>query len=107
MKAGHISDAVREINEGKLVLPVIQRYLFRDEEKMELLFDTLLKEGLQIMRSFLASYLYSRSSLPCLIASNISPIVILVFIPLTFSKGDFNSFLFSFMETRTKKKIQV
>lgn len=42
-KTYRISDAVRDINEGKFVLPVIQRYLVWDEEKMELLFDTLLK----------------------------------------------------------------
>jgi hypothetical protein len=42
-KMYHISEAVRDINEGKFVLPVIQRYLVWDEEKMEMLFDTLLK----------------------------------------------------------------
>lgn len=38
-----VADAVNEIEEGKFVLPVIQRSLVWNEEKMELLFDTLLK----------------------------------------------------------------
>ena len=38
-----ISDVINEIDEGKYVLPVIQRSLVWTEEKMELLFDTLLK----------------------------------------------------------------
>jgi len=42
-KSYRISDVVNEIDEGKFVLPVIQRRLVWDEEKMELLFDTLLK----------------------------------------------------------------
>jgi uncharacterized protein with ParB-like and HNH nuclease domain len=42
-KTYSINEAVRDINEEKFVLPVIQRYLVWDEEKMELLFDTLLK----------------------------------------------------------------
>lgn len=42
-KAYKISDAVNEIDEEKFVLPVIQRRLVWEEEKMELLFDTLLK----------------------------------------------------------------
>jgi hypothetical protein len=42
-KPYRIADVVREIDEGKFVLPVIQRRLVWDEEKMELLFDTLLK----------------------------------------------------------------
>jgi hypothetical protein len=42
-KTYHISEAVRDINDGKFVLPVIQRRLVWEEEKMELLFDTLLK----------------------------------------------------------------
>lgn len=42
-KTYRVSDAVKEISEGKFVLPVIQRRLVWDEEKMELLFDTLLK----------------------------------------------------------------
>ena len=36
-------DAVNEIDDEKFVLPVIQRSLVWTEEKMELLFDTLLK----------------------------------------------------------------
>jgi uncharacterized protein with ParB-like and HNH nuclease domain len=39
----HIADVVNEIENRKYVLPVIQRRLVWDEEKMELLFDTLLK----------------------------------------------------------------
>jgi hypothetical protein len=42
-KPYRVDQAVREINEGKFVLPVIQRKLVWDEDKMELLFDTLLK----------------------------------------------------------------
>jgi hypothetical protein len=39
----NISDVVKEIDDKKYVLPVIQRRLVWEEEKMELLFDTLLK----------------------------------------------------------------
>lgn len=39
----HISDVISEIDNKKYVLPVIQRRLVWEEEKMELLFDTLLK----------------------------------------------------------------
>ncbi len=42
-KSYKISDVINEIEEEKFVLPVIQRRLVWDEEKMELLFDTLLK----------------------------------------------------------------
>jgi hypothetical protein len=42
-KAHRISDAITEVEDEKFVLPVIQRRLVWDEEKMELLFDTLLK----------------------------------------------------------------
>lgn len=42
-KSYKIADAVSEIDEDKFVLPVIQRRLVWEEEKMELLFDTLLK----------------------------------------------------------------
>lgn len=42
-KSYKIADAVNEIDEDKFVLPVIQRRLVWEEEKMELLFDTLLK----------------------------------------------------------------
>ncbi len=42
-KSYKIADAVNEIEEDKFVLPVIQRRLVWEEEKMELLFDTLLK----------------------------------------------------------------
>ena len=42
-EAHRISDVVEEIDDHKFVLPVIQRRLVWDEEKMELLFDTLLK----------------------------------------------------------------
>jgi uncharacterized protein with ParB-like and HNH nuclease domain len=38
-----IWDAVIDIEDEKFVLPVIQRSLVWTEEKMELLFDTLLK----------------------------------------------------------------
>ena len=42
-KAIKIHEIVRDINDNKIVLPVIQRNLVWDEEKMELLFDSLLK----------------------------------------------------------------
>lgn len=42
-KAYRVSDVVSEIDEEKYVLPVIQRELVWTEEKMELLFDSLLK----------------------------------------------------------------
>ncbi|MBS1511695.1 MAG: DUF262 domain-containing protein [Bacteroidetes bacterium] len=42
-KSYKISDIISEIEDEKFVLPVIQRRLVWDEEKMELLFDTLLK----------------------------------------------------------------
>lgn len=42
-KTSRITDVVTEISEEKFVLPVIQRSLVWTEEKMELLFDTLLK----------------------------------------------------------------
>ncbi|MDD5456763.1 MAG: DUF262 domain-containing protein [Candidatus Margulisbacteria bacterium] len=42
-KSNRIADIITEIEEEKYVLPVIQRRLVWDEEKMELLFDTLLK----------------------------------------------------------------
>lgn len=42
-KSYRIIDAVNEIDEEKLVLPVYQRSLVWTEDKMELLFDTLLK----------------------------------------------------------------
>src|SRR5690554_6933782 len=42
-KSNRISDIITEIEDEKFVLPVIQRRLVWDEEKMELLFDTLLK----------------------------------------------------------------
>ncbi|WP_321344499.1 DUF262 domain-containing protein [uncultured Draconibacterium sp.] len=42
-KSYRVSDAITEIEDEKFVLPVIQRRLVWDEEKMELLFDTLLK----------------------------------------------------------------
>lgn len=42
-KSYRVSDIITEIEDEKLVLPVIQRRLVWDEEKMELLFDTLLK----------------------------------------------------------------
>ncbi len=38
-----IHDVVQDINNNIIVLPVIQRSLVWDEEKMELLFDSLLK----------------------------------------------------------------
>lgn len=41
--AKRISDVVELINKEELVLPVVQRELVWDEEKIELLFDTLLK----------------------------------------------------------------
>jgi uncharacterized protein with ParB-like and HNH nuclease domain len=42
-KTYRVADAVTEIDDEKFVLPVIQRSLVWEEEKMELLFDTLLK----------------------------------------------------------------
>jgi uncharacterized protein with ParB-like and HNH nuclease domain len=42
-KSYRISDVIIEIEDEKFVLPVIQRRLVWDEEKIELLFDTLLK----------------------------------------------------------------
>ena len=42
-KPGRISDVIGEIGEEKYVLPVIQRSLVWTEEKMEMLFDTLLR----------------------------------------------------------------
>lgn len=42
-KPQRISDVINEIDDEKFVLPVIQRRLVWDEEKMELLFDTVLK----------------------------------------------------------------
>ncbi len=42
----HISDIISEIDNKKYVLPVIQRRLVWEEDKMELLFDTLLKGDL-------------------------------------------------------------
>lgn len=42
-KSYRISEVITEIEDEKFVLPVIQRRLIWDEEKMELLFDTLLK----------------------------------------------------------------
>lgn len=42
-KAYRVSDIVNDIDEEKYVLPVIQRELVWTEEKMELLFDSLLK----------------------------------------------------------------
>ncbi|MBT4576350.1 MAG: DUF262 domain-containing protein, partial [Candidatus Cloacimonetes bacterium] len=42
-KSYRISDILTEIEDEKFVLPVIQRRLVWNEEKMELLFDTLLK----------------------------------------------------------------
>ena len=42
-QAKKIHDVVQEINDHIIVLPVIQRNLVWDEEKMELLFDSLLK----------------------------------------------------------------
>jgi len=42
-KTSRVVDVVTEIDEEKFVLPVIQRSLVWNEDKMELLFDTLLK----------------------------------------------------------------
>lgn len=42
-KAYRVSDIISEISDGRFVLPVIQRRFVWDEEKVELLFDTLLK----------------------------------------------------------------
>ncbi|OUL32824.1 hypothetical protein BV372_18435 [Nostoc sp. T09] len=42
-EAYRISDIITDIDEKRFVLPVIQRRLVWDEDKMELLFDTLLK----------------------------------------------------------------
>jgi|WetSurMetagenome_2_1015567.scaffolds.fasta_scaffold27034_3 uncharacterized protein with ParB-like and HNH nuclease domain len=42
-KTYRVTDVVTEIEQGKFVLPVIQRSLVWTEDKMELLFDTLLK----------------------------------------------------------------
>lgn len=42
-KTYRIADVITEIDEEKFVLPVIQRSLVWEEDKMELLFDTLLK----------------------------------------------------------------
>ncbi len=42
-KAYRVSDAITEVEDERFVLPVIQRRLVWNEEKMELLFDTLLK----------------------------------------------------------------
>ncbi|GIV29803.1 MAG: hypothetical protein KatS3mg028_0869 [Bacteroidia bacterium] len=42
-KTYRVADVVTEIDEEKFVLPVIQRSLVWEEDKMELLFDTLLK----------------------------------------------------------------
>ena len=42
-KSNRISDIITEIEDEKFVLPVIQRRLVWEEEKMEMLFDTLLK----------------------------------------------------------------
>jgi hypothetical protein len=42
-KSYRIADVISEIEDEKFVLPVIQRRLVWNEEKMELLFDTLLK----------------------------------------------------------------
>ena len=38
-----VADVVSQISDNQCVLPVIQRRLVWEEEKMELLFDTLLK----------------------------------------------------------------
>jgi len=40
-----VADIVQKIKDDIIVLPVIQRKLVWDEEKMELLFDTLLKRN--------------------------------------------------------------
>jgi hypothetical protein len=42
-KSYRIVEVIADIEDEKFVLSVIQRRLVRDEEKMELLFDTLLK----------------------------------------------------------------
>ncbi len=42
-KTYRVADVVTEVDEEKFVLPVIQRSLVWEEDKMELLFDTLLK----------------------------------------------------------------
>jgi len=42
-KTYRVADVIKEIDDEKFVLPVIQRSLIWEEEKMELLFDTLLK----------------------------------------------------------------
>ena len=42
-KTYRVADVIKEIDDEKFVLPVIQRSLIWKEEKMELLFDTLLK----------------------------------------------------------------
>lgn len=42
-KSYRIVDIITDIEDERFVLPVIQRRLVWDEEKMELLFDTLLK----------------------------------------------------------------
>lgn len=42
-KTGRISDAISDISDERFVLPVIQRSLVWTEEKMEMLFDTLLR----------------------------------------------------------------
>ncbi len=42
-KSYRVADVINEIEDEKFVLPVIQRRLVWEEEKMELLFDTLLK----------------------------------------------------------------
>jgi uncharacterized protein with ParB-like and HNH nuclease domain len=39
----NVHDAIQDINDQAIVLPVIQRNLVWDEDKMELLFDSLLK----------------------------------------------------------------
>ena len=42
-KSYRVTDIITEIDEEKYVLPVIQRELVWSEDKMELLFDSLLK----------------------------------------------------------------
>jgi len=42
-KTYRVADVIKEIDEEKFVLPVVQRSLVWEEDKMELLFDTLLK----------------------------------------------------------------
>jgi uncharacterized protein with ParB-like and HNH nuclease domain len=42
-EAKKIHDVIQDINDNTIVLPIIQRNLVWDEEKMELLFDSLLK----------------------------------------------------------------